>query len=37
MCEVTGLGRVSADLPNGGLKDFVCCSIPEKSEESERK
>ena len=31
VCEVTGLGRASADLPKGGLTAFVRCSIPGKS------
>ena len=31
VCEVTGLGRAPADLPKGGLKAFVRCSIPGKS------
>ena len=31
VCEVTGLGRASADQPKGGLKAFVRCSIPWKS------
>ena len=33
MCEVTGLGRASADLPKGGLKAFVRCSIPGKAKD----
>ena len=31
VCEVTGLGRASADLPKGGLKAFVRCCISENS------
>ena len=31
VCEVTGLGQASADLPKGGLKAFVRYSIPGKS------
>ena len=31
VCEVTGLGRAPADLPKGGLKAFVRCSILGKS------
>ena len=38
VCEVRGgLGRASADLPKGGLKAFVRCSIPGKSYRLERK
>ena len=31
VCKITGLGRASADLPKGGLKAFVRCSIPGES------
>ena len=31
VCEATGLGQASADLPKGSLKAFVRCSIRGKS------